>query len=259
MKISGRLRSTALFCILILGPNFIYPGPADTGQAPLPSHDRAAEASELPSGDTRGRLSTDLAEAAARVAPLLDRYGYPVLFAAILVEGMGIPAPGQTLLIAASLAAGRGDLGIVWVMVWSFTAALLGNSMGYLIGLRGGRPLLRRFRVNETHLQRMETVFARAGKGIILVARFIEGLRQLNGIVAGLLRMPWAIFTWFNILGAVLWVGFWALGSYFLEREISQVHFTLQQAEPWIAGLTVALVLSLVVYALYRKGNGNSL
>jgi len=259
MKISRMLRSTALFCILILGLNFTYPGPADTGQASLPAPDQAAEASGLPAGDARGRLSTDLADAAARVAPLLDRYGYPVLFAAILVEGMGIPAPGQTFLIAASLAAARGDLGIVWVMVWSFTAALLGNSMGYLIGLRGGRPLLRRFRVNETHLQRMETVFARAGKGIILVARFIEGLRQLNGIVAGLLRMPWAIFTWFNILGAVLWVGFWALGSYFLEREISQVHFTLQQAEPWIAGLTVALVLSLVVYALYRKGNGNSL
>jgi membrane protein DedA with SNARE-associated domain len=257
MKISGMLRSTALFCILILVSNFICPGPADTGQTSLPSPDQVEEASGLPAGDTRGRLSTDLSDAAARVAPLLDRYGYPLLFAAILVEGMGIPAPGQTLLIAASLAAARGNLGIAWVLIWSFSAALLGNSIGYLIGLRGGRPLLRRFRVKETHLQRMEGVFARAGKGIILVARFVDGLKQLNGIVAGLLRMPWKIFTMFNILGAVLWVGFWALGSYFLEREISQVHITLQQVEPWIAGLAVASVLSLIVYALCRKGNGN--
>jgi membrane protein DedA with SNARE-associated domain len=112
-----------------------------------------------------------------------------------------------------------------------------------------------RFHVNEEHLRRMEDFFARAGRGIILVARFVDGLRQLNGIVAGLLQMPPGIFTMFNTLGALLWAGFWGLGTYFLEREISQVHVTLRQVEPWIAGLTLAAFLSLIVYALWRNRN----
>ncbi|HET6489652.1 MAG TPA: DedA family protein, partial [Syntrophales bacterium] len=162
-------------------------------------------------------------------------------------------APGQTLLIAASLASARGDLGISWVLTWAFAAAWLGNSLGYLIGFRGGRPLLKKLHVNEAHLQRMEGSFARAGGAIILVARFVDGLRQLNGIVAGLLQLPWGRFTKVNTLGALLWVGFWGLGSYFLEREVSQVQLSLRQVEPWIAGLALFAFLSLIEYALWHR------
>ncbi len=252
MKIFGFPNSTALLCTLILGLCLTSGGFADTGPAPPSPSDQAVAGSDSPGG-LPDRLATDLSAAAAHVTPLLERYGYPLLFAGILVEGIGIPAPGQTLLIAASLTAARGDLGIAWVMTCAFAAAWLGNSLGYLIGLRGGRPLLKKFHVNVAHLQRMEDSFARSGGAIILVARFVDGLRQLNGIVAGLLQLPWGRFTTVNILGALLWVAFWGLGSYFLEREISQVHVTLRQVEPWIAGLAVFAFLSLIVYALRHK------
>lgn len=255
MKIFGFLGSTALLCTLILGLGLLSTGSSDTGPAPLPSSDQAAAEPGLSAGDRPGRLAAYLTDAAAHAASLLERYGYPLLFAGILVEGIGIPAPGQTLLIAASLMAARGDLGIAWVMTCAFAAAWLGNSLGYLIGLRGGRPLLKKLHVNEARLQRMEGSFARAGGAIILVARFVDGLRQLNGIVAGLLQLPWERFTTFNILGALLWVAFWGLGSYFLEREISQVQLTLKQVEPWIAGLALFAFLSLIVYALRHTGN----
>jgi membrane protein DedA with SNARE-associated domain len=257
MKIFGFLSSTALLCTLILGLGLLSTGSSDTGPAPLPSSDQAAEELRSSAGGHHGRLTTDLAHAAAHAAPLLERYGYPVLFAAILVEGIGIPAPGQTLLIAASLTAAGGDLGIAWVMTWAFIAAWLGNSLGYLIGLRGGRPLLKKLPVNEEHLQRIEHSFARASGAIILVARFVDGLRQLNGIVAGLLQLPWGRFTTVNILGALLWVVFWGLGSYFLGREVLQVHLTLRQVEPWIAGLALFAFLLLIVYALWHKRNHN--
>ncbi len=253
MKIFGFLSSGALLCTLILCMGLLSPGFSDTGPAPLPSSDQAAEGLRSSAGDHHGRLTTHLAHAAAHAAPLLERYGYPVLFAAILVEGVGIPAPGQTLLIVASLTAARGDLSIVWVMACALAAAWIGNSLGYLIGLRGGRPLLKKLHVNEEHLQRMEGYFARAGGAIILVARFVDGLRQLNGIVAGLLKLPWGRFTTVNILGALVWVGFWGLGSYFLRREVFQVHLTLRQVEPWIAGLALFAFLLLIVYALWHK------
>ncbi len=205
--------------------------------------------------DSGDRIESEMSHAAARAAPWLERYGYPALFAAVLVEGMGIPAPGQTLLVAASLEASRGNLSLGWVIAWAFVAAALGNSLGYLIGLRGGRPLLIRFGVNEERLQKTERRFARAGAAVILVARFIDGLRQLNGIAAGLLKMPAGIFTAFNVLGAVLWVGFWSLGTYFLETELAKVHVTLRQAQPWIWGITLTALCLFLAYVLRRKRN----
>ena len=78
----------------------------------------------------RDRVIRDLKQAVDQVEPLLARYGYPAVFLAILVEGVGLLAPGQTLLIAAALAATQGRLNIAWVLTWAFTAAVLGNSWG---------------------------------------------------------------------------------------------------------------------------------
>ena len=192
--------------------------------------------------------------AVAKVQPLLDRYGYAGVFLAITVEGMGLPAPGQTLLIATALAATGGHRSIVWVVLCAFAAALLGNSLGYCIGRWGGRPLLHTMRVNESHLRRMEGYFARSGRGLLLVARFFDGLRQLNGIVAGMLEMDWKVFTTFNILGAALWTGVWGLGPYFLDKEALSFHLTFREIEPWIASLALTAFLALIVYLLSRRG-----
>ena len=199
------------------------------------------------------RLEHDLEQAVVRVQPVLDRYGYLVVFLTILVEGVGIPAPGQTFLIAASLSAAHGNLSLVWVLVWAFIAAGLGNTLGYLLGRWGGRPLLARFKVRGDRLARLEEKFRRYGGGVVLVARFVDGLRQLNGIVAGMLAMPWKIFTGYNILGAILWTGVWGLGAYFLDQRINTVHRAFRQLGPFLIALTMAGFLALMVY-LFRRG-----
>jgi membrane protein DedA with SNARE-associated domain len=86
----------------------------------------------------------------------------------------------------------------------------------------------------------------------VLVARFFDGLRQLNGIVAGMLAMPWKMFTGFNVLGAILWTGVWGLGTYFLDREIKTVHRAFRQIEPFVVALTLVGVLALMAY-LFRR------
>src|SRR5665811_2785 len=126
------------------------------------------------------RLEHDLEQAVARVQPLFHRYGYLVVFVAILVEGVGIPAPGQTLLIAAALSAAHGNLSLVWVLILACLAATLGNTLGYLLGRWGGRPLLARFKLRGDRLARLEEKFRHYGGGVVLVARFFDGLRQLN-------------------------------------------------------------------------------
>jgi membrane protein DedA with SNARE-associated domain len=183
------------------------------------------------------RLERDFAAAVARVQPLLTHYGYAAVFLTVMVEGVGIPAPGQTLLIAAALTAAQGHLSIVWVLIFATAAAVLGNSLGYLLGRWGGRPLLARFRVRGDRLERLEERFRRYGGSLVLVARFFDGLRQLNGIVAGMLNMPWRTFTGYNVLGAGLWAGSWGLGAYWLDKEIGTVHHTFHRIQPWAAAL----------------------
>ena len=93
---------------------------------------------------------------------------------------------------------------------------------------------------------------------MLLVARFFEGLRQLNGIVAGLLEMPWRRFTLWNTLGGVLWTGVWGLGVYFLGKKMIPVHLTFKRIEPVILVFTAAALATLLVYLLWQKRSKRS-
>jgi len=242
-------RLVTLLLILVLGGILPAFAPALQARPAIAGEQGRAKAPE-PQVE---RVKHNLEHAVARVQPWLHRYGYPVVFLTIMVEGVGIIAPGQTFLIAAALAAAHGNLNIVWVLLWALMAAVLGNSLGYLLGRWGGRRLLARFKVRGDRLARLEGYFARYGQGVVLIARFFDGLRQLNGIVAGMLKMPWGVFTTVNVLGAVLWTGVWGLGAYFLGREIHHYHLAFKKIEPWVAALSLLAFVALLVHLLRHR------
>jgi membrane protein DedA with SNARE-associated domain len=92
---------------------------------------------------------------------------------------------------------------------------------------------------------------------MIVVARFFDGLKQLNGIAAGVLGMPWQTFTLFNVLGAGLWVALFGLGTYFVDENIHAVKALLRHVNPWVAaGTGVALLLVLWRALLMKDGEG---
>lgn len=161
------------------------------------------------------------------VAPILDRWGYLALAGVIGVESFGVPAPGQTIMVAASIYAGAGRMNIFVVALISFIAAVVGDNIGYWIGLRGGRTVVHRWGkyifVTPERLEKAERFFARRGNRIIVVARFIDGLRQLNGVIAGITKMPWKTFTIYNAIGAALWVGWWTTVSYLLGANLVKI------------------------------------
>jgi membrane protein DedA with SNARE-associated domain len=240
-----------LLTLMLAGPaGFLQvggpPGPA------LASPPAAMERG-IPPASRVERLEQDFKRAVARVQPLVDRYGYPAVFLTILVEGVGIPAPGQTILIAAALGAAHGHLSIGWVLLLAFLGAGLGNSLGYLLGRWGGRALIARFKVRGDRLAHLEGLFRRYGGGVVLAARFFDGLRQLNGMVAGMLAMPWGEFTGFNLLGAMLWTGVWGLGTYWLDKDISMVHQVFARIGPFAMVLTLAALVALLVYLFRRR------
>jgi membrane protein DedA with SNARE-associated domain len=206
--------------------------------------------------EAESMAAADVEAAIARVRPLLERYGYPAVLVAVGVEGMGIPAPGQTLLIAAAIEAAHGGLNIVAVLALAVLGAALGNSIGYLIGRIGGRPLLQKLPISEARLDRVDALFRRHGGWFILVARFFDGSRQLNGIMAGMLEMPWWRFTFWNVLGALLFVAVWGLGTYWLDRDIGEVMAVLRRIEPLVIALLVAALVAGLVYLWRRRRHG---
>ena len=140
--------------------------------------------------------------ALAGLAPLLDHYGYLAVALLVLLDNCGIPVPGQTILVLASVYAGTGHLDFTAVLLIAAAAATLGNSIGYLIGRTGGRAFVHRWGryvlLTPARMDRADGFFARHGGKVVLVARFVDGLRQYNGIIAGTTGMPWRRFTPFN-------------------------------------------------------------
>ena|GEM_PF-505761 len=195
----------------------------------------------------------DFEHSLARVQPLLERYGYGAAFAAVMAEGMGIPTPGQTLLMAGALEAAAGRMNIALLVFLVITAATVGNSIGYAIGRWGGRVVLDKLKVNPQRQQHLDDLFKRRGGMVILLARFLDGLRQLNGIVAGVLQMPWRTFTAYNVAGAILWSCSWGLGTYYLGRDIHFIAAFFHRHRPLLLALGAVAFVALLVYLLRSR------
>jgi membrane protein DedA with SNARE-associated domain len=196
---------------------------------------------------------TTLEQHLAAAQPLLERWGYAAVFGCIFVEGVGIPAPGQTLLVAAALLAGRGELGLSQLLGVALVAAALGNTIGWLVGRAGGRPLLQRFAHGE-RLARVERLFARWGPRIVGLGRFVDGLRQINGLAAGALGMECRQFLAWNFIGALLWVGFWGLGAYGFGRDFDVIASAVHRARPFLVPLVLVGVALLLLHLLHVPG-----
>jgi membrane protein DedA with SNARE-associated domain len=153
------------------------------------------------------------------IEPWLAAYGAMALFVVIYVESFGAPVPGETGVIAAALLASQGELSIIAVFAAVLAGSILGDSTGYLIGRFGGRHILERFgpyvKLTPERLNAIEARFRTHGIWLVMFARFLPILRQLNGIVAGSLAMPWHLFLAANAAGAVLWTSIYVLGPYF--------------------------------------------
>lgn len=175
-------------------------------------------------------------------------YGYWAVGGFLLVENVGIPVPGETILLFASfLAYSEHELQLFWIIVVATLVTAVGGSLGFALGWHSGRPLLDRysttFHMQPAALMRGENLFARYGAVTIFFARFVFGLRIIAGPMAGVLRMPWRKFLVFNFLGAGVWVTVIASAGYVSGRHWARMERGIKEFDIVIAVVAAALVV----------------
>ena len=179
---------------------------------------------------------------------LIARYSYGLIGGVICLESMGIPLPGESLLIATALyAAATGNIAIEWVVMAAAAGAIVGDNLGFIIGRRAGPPVLLRYgpRVGLTAArQRLgQFLFLRHGGKVVFFGRFVAFLRTFAAVLAGANRMPWGRFLLWNALGGIFWTCLYGFGAYLLGNQVHRL------VGPF--GITMGVIAAgVVVYAV---------
>jgi membrane protein DedA with SNARE-associated domain len=145
------------------------------------------------------------------IVDFATHYGYLAVFTGVGAEGVGIPLPGETVLVVAAVLAGSGRLNLVAVGAVAWAAAVVCPQLGYFVGLRWGTrlldwgPIARMY--PPAHVARAQAFFSRLGWVAVLVGRFVAVMRIFAAPLAGMHRMPWWRYTVANAVGSLLWVG----------------------------------------------------
>jgi membrane protein DedA with SNARE-associated domain len=188
--------------------------------------------------------------------PVLEHWGYLGVGGMLFLEDFGVPVPGEIMLIAAAVFAGAGQMNIAVVFGVAVLAAVIGDNIGFVVGHFGGRPLAERFGryifLTPQRLDRAEEFFNAHGGKVVTVARFIDGLRQINGLLAGIAGMHWLKFLGYNALGAVLWVGAWCALGYLGGEHIAEIYDTFERYKWYVIGALVVVVAIVIAHRVRR-------
>lgn len=189
---------------------------------------------------------------------LLSQYGYAGLFALIFVENFGLPVPGETVFIAAIVAAAHGEMRLVPVLVCAWVASVLGGLVGFAIGRFGGHRVLQRYGsyvwISAERLTKIESFYKKYGAWFVILGRYFEGVRQIYAILAGCMAATWRSFLINNLLGATLWVGSWAILVLWFGRTWRIIWHAFKDHEVFFfVGIAVIAALCALLLHLHAR------
>jgi membrane protein DedA with SNARE-associated domain len=190
--------------------------------------------------------------AAPAVMGILDHYGVLAVFAFVVVENVGAPIPGETMLVAASAYAAAGHLNIALVVICCIGGVWLGSTLSYLAGRRGGVALLYRLHVPHQHLARGQAYMARWGSHTVFFGRYVAFLRSYVGWLAGINRMEVGPFLLWNLAGAAAWTLTFATLGYVLGRNWVLIERIFKVLGYGGGALVAAAVIAYLVYRRRR-------
>ena len=181
---------------------------------------------------------------------LLATYGYLAVFVFVGVESIGVPVPGETMLVTAAIYAGTtGRLSIFWVIVASSAGAIVGDNIGYLIGRTGGYRLIKRYgryiRLEEDRLRLGQYLFHKHGPKVVFFGRFISVLRIFAAFLAGVNHMHWRRFLIFNAAGGIVWSTLYGVAAYLLGQQLLRLSGPLDVV---LAIVGIMVIIAVIVF-----------
>jgi membrane protein DedA with SNARE-associated domain len=181
------------------------------------------------------------------ITQLIAGYGYAAVFLLVAIESMGIPAPGETTLMAASLYAGTTHrLSVAVVIAAAAAGAIVGDNLGFVVGYQGGTRLLRRYGkyvgLHDHRLRLAQHLLDAHGGKVVFFGRFLPVLRVWAAVLAGTHRMPWKRFLALNAAGGIVWASVMGLGAYLLGSSAEHLGA--------IVGAAVGLVMTCLMIGL---------
>ncbi len=185
---------------------------------------------------------------------LLATYGYVAVFVFVGIESLGIPVPGETMLVTAAIYAGTtGRLSIFWVIVASSAGAIVGDNIGYTIGRTGGYALLKRYgpyiRLEENRLRLGQYLFHKQGPKVVFFGRFFSVLRIFAAFLAGVNHMRWRRFLFYNAAGGIIWSTLYGVAAYLLGQQLLRLSSRVDVV------LAIAGVIVIIAVIIFLRRN----
>ena len=179
---------------------------------------------------------------------IVQHYGYGAVGLVICLEAMGLPLPGESLLIATAIyCATTHRLAIEWVLVAAATGAIMGDNFGYLIGHWLGRPLLEKYGPKiylTVERQRLgQYLFRRYGGVVVFIGRFVAFMRTFVALLAGANRMHWTRFLFWNALGGIAWTHGYGLTAYMLGNQVHRLVGPIGLAIGAVAAIAAVFII----------------
>jgi membrane protein DedA with SNARE-associated domain len=184
--------------------------------------------------------------------PLLEQYGYLALIVSIFLEGIGIPMPGQSLMIAASIISSEHVMNLSLVMIVSWLSCFFGNTCGYLIGYYFEGWLDKKGYISGPKMQKLQSTIQKYGPVCLVVSRFVEGMKQFMPLACGIAKMSRKEFLLGNALATTIWVAVFSLLTNFAFEHLS-VLSQFYTEHRYVVWSSAALLFSLMIFALLKR------
>lgn len=185
------------------------------------------------------------------IGGLVTSAGYPAVFGLVGAESLGVPLPGETALVIASIYAGDTHRLSPWlIFAVAAVGAVLGDNIGFWIGVKGGYRLARRYgpkvRLDERKLKVARYLSDRHGAKLVFFGRFVSVLRTYAAFLAGVTRMRWPRFVLANAAGGILWAAVYTSVGYLAGRTLLHLSLAIDLALGGIAVLVIVLAVVLL-------------
>ncbi|MFH1769135.1 MAG: DedA family protein [Parcubacteria group bacterium] len=185
---------------------------------------------------------------------MTETWGYLGIFITQSLESVMIPIPSEVVLPLGGFMSSIGEMNLWMLILVATLANLVGSIVAYVIGVKGGRPILERYGkyvlITHHEIERMENLLEHHGRKVAFIARLLPGIRTFSSLIIGSVRMRFWTFFWYTLAGSVIWNGVLAYIGFALGEQWEDIHIYFRKFEIVILVLVVIAVAWFIIHRI---------